>query len=642
MNFFRVLLFIYFFVLTFSGWAQTISVDTNQLKSVEVSSSRSNKFSSGNKTEILDSTILSRYSSNNLADLLANQSQIFIKSYGLGSLATTSFRGAGSGHTAVLWNGFNLQSPMNGQLDVALVPVHFLSDVKLQYGGSGALWGSGAVGGTIQLNNTALFNKGITVNAVSSFGSFSDNQQQAGVELSTKRVVSSYKWFTHSAKNDFPFINTAQYGKPEQKQSNAELEEYGFFQENYFYINKYQKLNTRLWHQFNNRNIPPSMTQNKNTANQKDEFWRATTEWQRTGEKLTLLARLAYFDENLIFLDPTISLNSQSHTKVTIVEGESRFSITKLDLVNIGINNTFSKAFFQDYIINPYQNRFALFANYKIHTPKNKWNFVLSARQEFIENKTIPLVVSAGFEGTLLKYFFIKANAAQHYRIPTFNDLYFQGQGGKGNPVLKPEIGWSEEGSLIHKYRYMNTSWELAATAFNRNIDNWILWIPVSSSVWSPKNIMEVWSRGVEYKLDFRYITGRFNIQLSGMYNYILSTNEKAATPTDVSLNKQLIYVPIQNSQGEISILYKGFSICYHQMYTGYRYTTSDNEEYLEPYSVGNVTVSEVFSISYIKMKLFFNINNIWNKTYQVMAYRAMPLINYQFGLTLYFNQPKP
>ena len=638
MNLIKINCMFLLIVQSFAGYAQQIPVDSSkQLKVVEVSASRITAFANANKTETFDSTFLSRYSTSNLADILSNESQIFVKSYGLGSLATTSFRGSGASHTAVLWNGFNLQSPMNGIIDMSLIPANFMSDIKIQYGGAGAMWGTGAVGGSIHLNNSSEYSRGVSVSTNTAFGSFSDKQQQANIEISKKRFITSIKIFNHEAKNDFPFINSAQYGKPEQKQSNAELKEYGFLQENYFKINEKQKISTHFWYQNNDRNIPPSMTQNINVSNQKDEFYRLTADWQRISSGLTVLARAAYFDEFLFFTDSSINVDSRSRSKIFIVEAESRFSLTKYDLLNVGVNNTNSEAFTEEYIGNPHQNRTAIFASYKLHTKNNLWNVVLSARQEFIENKAIPFAPSIGFKGRFLKYFYIKANAAKHYRIPTFNDLYWA-QGG--NPNLQPENGWSEEATLEHLFATKIISWELSATAFNRNIDNWIIWLPNNYGIWSPKNVLQVWSRGLEYKAKISVKKNKFNFTIGGFYNYVLSTNEKAATTSDPSLGKQLIYVPIQNAQGNATIGYKGTSLSYTQIYTGYRYTFSDNSKYLKPYSIANVTISQTFSLSTSKIKVYAQLNNIWQETYQVLAYRAMPLFSYQVGLSLQFNQP--
>ena len=614
------------------------SIDsTLELRTVEITASRLDNFTSGNKKQTLDSSLLSNYSINNLADVLANQSQVFIKSYGLGSLATTSFRGAGASHTALLWNGFNIQSPMNGLVDMALVPSFFFNNVQLQYGGAGALWGTGAVGGTIYLNNAGTFNKGFSVFSNLSHGSFADDQQQVGIEVSKKRFVSSVKLFNHNAKNNFPFINTAQFGKPEQQQSNAALKQQGFLQENYFKINARQLLTTRFWYQFNDRDIPPSMTTNISVANQKDEFYRTAAEWKRTGNKLSTLVRAAYFEDNLWYNDSSVNLASKSKTKVFIAEAENRFSITKYDLLNLGVNNTLSKATSKDYKNDPTQNRFALFMNYKIHTKNNKWDGVVSARQEMVNNKPAPFTSSIGTTANILRHFYINANAARHYRLPTFNDLYWP-QGG--NPNLKPEQGWSEEVGISYKQSYYKTTWDGNATVFNRNINDWIIWLPNRYGIWSPDNVQQVWSRGVEYKLKWNVELKKLKIQLSGLYNYVLSTNEKTTASNATSLGKQLIYVPVQNAQGNIIISYKGTSFMYTQVYTGYRYTISDNTEFLNPYTIGNLNVSHTFLLQSFRIKIYAQLNNIWNETYQVMAYYAMPLANYQFGLTLNYNQP--
>jgi iron complex outermembrane receptor protein len=88
MNLHEISICLYCFLTAFTSLAQPHADSIKQLPVVEISSPRSTTFSSGNKSEILDSTALSRYSTGNLADLLSNESQVFIKSYGLGSLAT--------------------------------------------------------------------------------------------------------------------------------------------------------------------------------------------------------------------------------------------------------------------------------------------------------------------------------------------------------------------------------------------------------------------------------------------------------------------------------------------------------------------------------------------------------------------------
>jgi len=77
----------------------------------------------------------------------------------LGSIATSAIRGASAGHTVVVWNGLALQSPMLGLLDLSMLPSGLVDEVSIQYGGQSTLWGSGAIGGVIHLNNQAKFGK---------------------------------------------------------------------------------------------------------------------------------------------------------------------------------------------------------------------------------------------------------------------------------------------------------------------------------------------------------------------------------------------------------------------------------------------------------------------------------------------------
>jgi iron complex outermembrane receptor protein len=338
----------------------------------------------------------------------------------------------------------------------------------------------------------------------------------------------------------------------------------------------------------------------------------------------------------LWYNDSLINLKTYSKTRVSITEIENRISITRYDLLNIGVNNTYSQALSKDYINNPTQNRFALFTNYKIHTLNNKWDAVLSVRQEMVNNTPAPFTSSFGTSGNFLSFFYIKANAARHYRLPTFNDLYWA-QGG--NPNLKPENGWSEEINVAYKQTYKNIGWEGGATVFNRNINDWIIWLPNQYGIWTPENVLKVWSRGVEYKVNLNVAINKLKIQLSGLYNFVLSTNEKTVTTSDPTFEKQLIYVPVQNAQGNIVISYKGTSLMYTHVYNGYRYTTSDNKYYLNPYTIGNINISQTFVLNSFKMRLYAQCNNVWSERYQVMAFYAMPLLNYQFGLSLNYNQ---
>ena len=94
------------------------------------------------------------------------------------------------------------------------------------------------------------------------------------------------------------------------------------------------------------------------------------------------------------------------------------------------------------------------------------------------------------------------------------------------------------------------------------------------------------------------------------------------------------------SGNAKISLEYKKISFTINQNYTGYRYTATDNSEYLKPYMLTNSYFSYTILLKNYNLNLFVALNNILNVQYQVMLNRAMPLRNYQTGILIKFNTP--
>lgn len=637
-------------LLVTQAWAQyDITGDSiRELPGVTVSSDRFDQFASGTKIVRTDSLTLSAASNNSLAQLLSFSGQVFVKSYGQGSLATTSFRGAGASHTAVLWNGFNLSSPMNGQLDLSLVGVGLMNDVSVQYGGNTALFGSGAIGGAVRLNNRPLFKNGVSANVNLGIGSFGFQSRQLGFSIGSKRVSGSFKYFKNTADNDFPFENIALFGSPKVKQEHA-----GFFQEGFianagWIINSRQQITFGLWGQITNRNIPPLMTTAFSTSFQRDAHIRATGEWKYTGSIFAFAVRSALFDETLDYFDELTSLQSFSRSQTNITEAEMRFSVRNQWQFNIGLNNTFSGAASRSnedgtgssqrngYRGNVEQNRTTLFGSAK-YTGIRNLRVTVSGRQELVDEKFVPATATFGADYKIISWLSVMGQVNRSYRLPTFNDLFWV----TGNRQLKPEYGWGQELSLKANTSFKNLSATITATGFNRNINDWIIWLPAGGG-WTPQNIRQVWSRGAELNVFLSYKVNRnLSFQYKTDLSYILSTNEKVISAADSSIGKQLIYVPRLMHQHHFTITYKRFYVTYNHTYTGIRFTSTDNLAWLPYYTLGNVFAGYGFSIGETDWALQAQANNVWNETYQALLWRPMPLINYQVTLIFTFKHYK-
>lgn len=608
---------------------------TIKIQEVKISSPRLSELSIGNKIIQIDSAILVENQHKNLSDLLENESSIFVRTYGLGSLSTSSFRGGSSAHTAILWNNLNINSPMNGILDLSLLPVTFFNDVQIQHGGNTAIWGNGAIGGAIHLNQTPTFNQGVKVRGSITAGSFSTFSQQVFAEISQKKWMLNVNFFNHTAENDFVFRDAFSFGQPEKRQSNAYLENRGVSANAAFIINQFQQIKFSLWQQSTDRGIPPTLVENESLANQQDETIRSSAEWNYTKNKLRLNFRSAYFREKIDFNDPNANLFAENLAHTSINELEGNFQLNAQHLLNFGVNNTFYSSTTDGYPFAPNQNRLSFFAAYQLNNKNNKilWNTAI--RQEIAFQNAAPFTASSAFEYRFIEKMALKVSAARVYRLPTFNDLFWT---PGGNPDLLPEQGFTQDVGIVFHTESKHWNFNIENTIFNRNIDNWIIWVP-TNTYWMPQNVQKVWSRGIESHVDISYIIKDFKLRLNGAATYVYSTNRRQRSANDNSIDKQLIYLPKFTSFLRISAQYKNFSLAFRHNYNSKRFTSTDNIQFLDPFQLGSLIAGYDVVTPHSTLRLFFEVNNIWNEEYQAIRNRPMPLSNFTVGFNMGFHQ---
>jgi vitamin B12 transporter len=261
-----------------------------------------------------------------------------------------------------------------------------------------------------------------------------------------------------------------------------------------------------------------------------------------------------------------------------------------------------------------------------------RFNYDIAVRKELTNQTNIPFTGNTGIQYQLLKWLGAKINANKSYRQPTLNDLYWP-QGGNTN--LKPEESYEAEGSLTLKGVKHNFSVLFEGTYFNRHTTNWIIWLPTASSYFSPRNIAKVYSRGTESRTEFTYSKKDLYLKLGINTSYVLSTNEISTNENDNALGRQLIYTPRYSGQSALTCTYKDFTLLISQSYTSYRFTSTDNSSWLNPYYIANLKLAYKHAFHSVMIEFFGSVNNLFDKNYVAVANRAMPLRNFEAGLTL-------
>ncbi|MEI6696029.1 MAG: TonB-dependent receptor plug domain-containing protein [Bacteroidota bacterium] len=623
-------LIIYFlasFFLNASLLAQN-SKDTLKLPTVTIIDTKINYFQ-GLKISEIDTVIISQQINASLADLLSNYTPVFIKTYGQGSLATASFRGCNASHTQVLWNDVAINSPMIGQMDFSMIPVFFMDDLKLIYGGSSLSNNSGGLGGSINIANKPDKEK-LKIQYTQQIGSFSTYGSFLKLGIGNKNLKSTTRLMFLTSENDFSFKNNAvaSVDFPLEIRKDAGFKQYGVLQELYFQPGFRDQISFKLWLQKNDRNIPQPLIVSTFSENekQKNSFYRGIINWKHYQGKAKLETNLSYLHDFLNYTNKIAFINSDNTVNAICGKLKYNYEFSPIIMLNLGSSYEFNSVNSNNYSGLKEQKLFATFAGFSSALSKRLFaNFIV--RQEVNNSKTLPLLPSLGIDYKFLKTYnlLLKAHVSKNYHLPSLNDLYwFPG----GNPDLLPEDGFSAESGCSYETDATKTlSIYSEASYFYTNISNWILWQPDAIfRYWTPINLKEVTSSGVELTTRIKFEMKKCMLKLNAYYTFTSAKNLKSIHLNDQTVDKQLIYTPLHSINFDFRAEWKNYFANYTLHYTGKRFTNTSNTRYMPDYMISDVTIGSILYLKNMKSICFqINVNNILDKDYQAIAWQPMP-----------------
>lgn len=599
-------------------------VDTSLvLKEVELVRDAARNQNYGGKKQLVYKAEKLNQQQQDLGRILNRSAGIYIKSYGANSLATSSIRGGSAGHTLLLWNGIPLVNPSLGLVDFALIPTGHLDRISLHKGGNSALWGSGAIGGVINLQNQGSIAKN-TASINLGIGSFGQTIINGKIDYIKGRFSGSTNISYRKADNDFEF--KASENLPIERLQNAAFSSTNITQNLRFQINTKQVLTVHYWWQESYKEIPATTTQTQNLSNQKDVANRIILDWRRLSNSSKLQAKIALFDEDQLYQDPIINLTSNNQFVSLVSEMSYTKWINKNHQVIGGSTYTSTNASTNGYPDGLKENKLGIWASYRIKY--DKVNIQSSIRAENVDGNWIPFTPNIGAEYLLYPRIILGAKLSKNYRIATLNDRFWS---PGGNENLLPENGWSQELNITTNPKIFDES-QISVGVYNRRIKNWILWSPAENqSFWKAQNLAEVWSRGFEIESKQVVKIKAVNIGLESFYNFVKSTNEIAISLPKIAKGEQLIYTPEHQLTNTLFIERNAISIALNHIY---RSKNKGINEDIDAYNLLNINF-EYKNLSLLKTKLdfSFDINNFLGTQYYVIERRPMPLSNFNLGL---------
>ncbi|MEN8226218.1 MAG: TonB-dependent receptor, partial [Bacteroidota bacterium] len=464
-------------------------------------------------------------------------------------------------------------------------------------------------------------------------GSFGYRGADITATLSQKKYYLNFTFSGQQARNDFVYTDLR---GEDERMDNAAFSGLGFNLHGAALIGKKSQIDLFLWYQEANREIPPSITMDLSKAYQTDRALRSSIQWKTYFRKGMLNIKSAWFTEYENFTDPRISLSSKICTDIYFLESEYRHQLFRDGTLDAGISLTREEADIDAYYGHKNRDWLAAYINYKHYLPLIKWNLLAGARQEISGHTLAPFTPSFGLEGPVLSFLSHKVSLSRNYRLPTMNELYWQ---PGGNTDINAESSWNAEFSLISNPVPENETAEvnISATAFSSFVNDWILWLP-KNNYWFADNIQKVWARGVELeaymmlKNNYKYAKLRFS------YTYSRSSNEGKDVQEGL-VGKQLIYTPMHNAALRLDMGLGSWSVALYNNYTGKSYISSDNMEALPGFFISNIALNKEMNIKQVKINISARINNIFDKDYQLVAFRPMPARNFQLSILLTYKK---
>jgi vitamin B12 transporter len=584
---------------------------------------RINDFAPGQKITTIDSVTLQQYQLQSLATVLTQQVPVYVKSYGFNGLATLNFRGSSSAQSAVYWNGVPIQNAALGVADVSTLPVFLMNKVNVVYGGSAALWGSGNVGGALVVENDMPIFDSSKHALAASLGTGSFGQYMGGIKGSyaTRRWYFAGSVFGQSAQNNFPYTDNA---GNERTIAHSKLQSIAALAQVAYKIDASSIIALNAWYQQYQREIPETLTDPYSVKKQIDGSLRLLLQWDKQARSGAWYAKASFINDAIDYSDSAVAIHSSFAVHQYFQEvGWKRQLGNGLLMVFTPIQVGWLEVLPGQ---TKQQTRWALAAAYDYKLLADRLNIAGNLRAELVnEQKVLLPGINTGYRIT--DWLTLRVNAQRTYRVPSLNELYyFPG----GNPSLKPEQGWSMDAGYTVKLRIGGVRLYHDVAVFGRDIHDWIIWL--GNAVWTPYNIAEVYSRGVETENKLLFNIGGAQLHVGLNTAYTLATTTASYAYNDGSIGKQIPYAPRYHAIANLGIAYKRLYINYNHTYTGYRFYTTDESAYLLPFNTGNIQVMYDIAVARHLVQLTAQCNNIWNERYQMVANRPMPGINWLAG----------
>ena len=607
-HFFSAILLFYSLLIS----AQERVIDTVFIFDNQLNNSR--KFqviSKLNKEDLLKNT-------SNLSEVLRFQSPVYIKENGRGMVSSPSFRGTTAQQTAFIWNGININSAFLGQGDLNNIAFLTADELNIKSGGGSVIYGSGAIGGSIHLNNELKYNQGFSSSLFSEAGSFKTYNNILKIAFSNDKLTAKFSGSYSNSENNY---------EAEKENGSVYINRNGMYYNTNFNFAAGYKIAPHhkiswISEFFNGTQHYPIFSEFQNKTKYETQNIRSMMSWDWNQNVFQNAFKAAYTEENFGYLGDIAKPKTSGGTgKNIIIKNDFNYFFNpKWNLNFIAEFQNNKGEGYQSGIDTAERNAFSVAGLLRYFDTK-KFRFEAGVKKDFVQGISSPILFSFNGKWIVANWYELGLNFSRNFRFPSYNDLYWK---PGGNTDLKSETSYQTE--LRNDFKIAD--FRISIVPYYIKIEDMIRWLPTSLGYWSAFNTNKVESYGLESSLEFQKKFGNHALKSIMGYSYTKSVN--------LETKKQLMYVPFHKIFGNINYQYNFFTIYVQGIFNGLTYTDSYEKlsEALKPYFVMNAGLSFTVFKHY---GIGFKANNIFDEYYETTAFYPMPKRNYSMNFNINF-----
>lgn len=601
-------------VLLFSSYGCLLLAQEKSIDTIYVFDNQMNRVKLFHPVNTISAEEVDR-NSTNLSELLRFQSQVYIKENGRGAVSSPAFRGTSAQQTAFVWNGININSNFLGQGDINNIPLFGYDQIGIKAGGGSVVYGSGAIGGSIHLNNILDFNKGFHGSVFSEVASFNTFNNFVKGSYSNER---------------FSFKASGNYSV---SQNDYEVSDLNYINRNGNYYNTTFNVGASYkitddhkisWQSqfFDSSQHYPVFEETATKTKYKTQSIRSLIAWDWNAIKFSNAFKAAYAEENFQYFGALDLPKSSGGTgKNYILKNDFNYFLnSKWNINLIGEFQVNKGEGYKSGIADVSRNVGSVSGLLRYFATKNL-RFEGGFKKDFVENVTSPVMYSFSGKWNTFHWYDLGLNFSKNFRYPSFNDIYYE---PGGNKDLRPEI--STQVDMNNEFKI--GSFKLNVTPYYMNITDLIVWLPTANGYWQAFNVNKAESYGLESHLSFYQQFGKHRIKATAGYYY--------ARSIDKETQKQRPYIPMHRGMAGIDYEYGFFRFFAQGLINGLTYTTSDEERKtaIDPYFILNAGISATISKKYT---LGFKVNNVTDTYYKTVSFYPLPKRNYSVYAAINF-----